>query len=205
MATDLGRGVSTVYDNEGYDYDMVVFQKGKPPLDAELNLAQELQNLIARRNFNTLPSGWVTTHPYYADKSLGTGYPNKFYTQNPTGAKPEYAIVNGQVLYVTNTASTIDNANLIDLGTPPTSGNVVNGVFLETWRALLDPSTNLTNGVPVKPGAAVIVDTFNDMFMYDSNNGWICGTNGLILKTTDGGNSWAVMSIDTKRNLNALH
>jgi photosystem II stability/assembly factor-like uncharacterized protein len=205
MATDLGHGVSTVYDNDGYNYDLVVFQKGKPPLDAELNLAQELQNLIGRRNLNSLPSGWITTYPFHANKSLGANYPNKFFTQVPLNAKPEYALVNGQVLYVTNTASTTDNANLIDLGTPPASGNTVNGVFLEMWRALLDPNTNLTNGVPVKPGAAVIVDTFNDMYMYDSNNGWICGTNGLILKTTDGGNSWAVMAIDTKRNLNALH
>jgi photosystem II stability/assembly factor-like uncharacterized protein len=205
MATDLGRGVSTVYDNEGYNYDLVVFQKGKPPLDAELNLAQELQNLIARRNLSTLSSGWLTTYPYYADKSLGASYPNKFYTQNPSGAKPEYALVNGQVLYVTNTASTSDNANIIDLGTPPTSGNTVNGVFLEVWRALLDPNSNLTNGVPVKPSAAVVVDTFNDMYMYDESTGWICGTNGLILKTSDSGSTWAVMAIDTKRPLNALY
>lgn len=205
MATDLGRGVSTVYDNDGYNYDMVVFQKGKPPLDAELNLAQELQNLIAQKNLKTLPSGWLTLYPYHADRSLGTNYPNKFFTQNPSGAKPEFALVNGQVLYITNTASTSNNANLIDLGTPPTSGNVVNGVFLEMWRALLDPNTSLTNGVPVKPEAAQVVDTLNGMCMVDENNGWICGTNGLILKTADGGNSWAVMSIDTKRPLSAIH
>jgi photosystem II stability/assembly factor-like uncharacterized protein len=183
---------------------MVVFQKGKPPLDAELNLAQELQNLIARRNLRTLPSGWLTLYPYHADRSLGTSYPNKFFTQNPSGAKPEFALVNGQVLYVTNTSSTSDNANLIDLGTPPASGNLVNGVFLEMWRALLDPNTNLTNGVPVKPDPALVVDTLNSMQMIDNNIGWICGTNGLILKTADGGNSWMVMAIDTKRPLNAI-
>lgn len=205
MATDLGKGVSTVYDDNGYNYDMVVFQKGKPPLDAELNLAQELQNLIANRNMRSLPSGWLSLYPLYADRSLGTQYPNKFFTQNPSGAKPEFALVNGQVLYVTNTNDSADNANLINLGTPPSSGNVVNGVFLEMWRALLDPNTNLTNGVPVKPDPATVVDTFNGIYMIDSKNGWVCGENGLILKTTTGGSSWAVMSIDTKRNLNSIH
>jgi photosystem II stability/assembly factor-like uncharacterized protein len=205
MATDLGTGVSTVYDNEGYNYDLVVFQKGKPPLDSELNLAQELQNLIAKRNLRSLPSGWLSHYELYADRSLGTKYPNKFYTQNPNGAKPEFALVNGQIVYVANTNSTSDNANLIDLGTPPATGNVVNGVFLEVWRALLDPNTNYTNGVAVKPDPALVVDSLNDMYMIDSNNGWICGTNGLILRTTTGGSSWAVMSIETKRNLNAVH
>jgi hypothetical protein len=37
MAHDLGPDVSFTYEEEGYGYDTVVFQKGKPPLDSELN------------------------------------------------------------------------------------------------------------------------------------------------------------------------
>ena len=62
MATDLGKGVSLAYDTDGYNYDMVVFQKGKPPLDAELNLAQELQNITAGKNLKSLPSGWLSLY-----------------------------------------------------------------------------------------------------------------------------------------------
>jgi len=204
MTTNLGSGVSYVNDDQGYNYDMVVFQKGKPPLDSELNLAQELQNIIAQRNLRSLPSGWLTLYPPYANRSLAPSttstLANKFYTQNPTGAKPEFALVNGQVVYVTNTASTSDNANLIDLGAPPSTGNRVNGVFLEAWRALLDPSNNLN-----KPDPTTVIDTFNEMYMLDSNNGWLCGTNGLILRTSNGGVTWPVISIDTKRQLNGIH
>jgi photosystem II stability/assembly factor-like uncharacterized protein len=201
---DLGKGVSYVYDGEGYNYDMVVFQKGKPPLDSELNLAQELQNIIGQRNLKSMSSGWLSIYPPYADKSLAltssSDLVNKFYTQNPTDALPEYALINGQVMYVTNTGTTTDNANLIDLGTPPISGNRVNGVFLEMWRALITPS--LLNN---KPLPASVVDTFNDVYMIDENHGWICGTNGLILVTTNGGVSWPVVPVDTKRNLNGIH
>ena len=201
---DLGGGVSYVYDSEGYNYDMVVFQKGKPPLDSELNLAQELQNIIAQRNLRTLPSGWLSFYPPYADRSLAPSATsvlrNKFYTQNPTGAKPEFALVNGYPIYVTNTAAAGDNANLIDLLDPPATGNRVNGVFLEAWRALIDPSTSLN-----KPLPATIIDTFFDIYMYNENYGWICGDNGLILKTTTGGATWPVMPVDTKRALNGIH
>jgi len=204
MATNLGSGVSYVPEDQGYNYDMVVFQKGKPPLDSELNLAQELQNIIAQRNLRSLSSGWLSAYTPYADRSLApsTTSPlaNKFYTQNPLGAKPEFALVNGQVVYVTNTASEDPNSNLIDLGVPPTTGNRVNGVFLEVWRALLDPSNSIN-----KPDPATIIDTLNEMFMIDATHGWICGTNGLILRTTDGGLNWPVIPIDTKRQLNGIH
>lgn len=201
---DLGKGVSYVYDSEGYNYDMVVFQKGKPPLDSELNLAQELQNIIGQRNLRSLPSGWLSISSPYADKSLAltssSALVNKFYTQNPTNANPEYALINGQVVHVTNTGTTTDNANLIDLGTPPISGNRVNGVFLEMWRALITPS--LANN---KPLPASVIDTFNDIYMLDENHGWVCGTNGLILVTTNGGVSWPIVPVDTKRSLNGIH
>lgn len=201
---DLGKGVSYVYDAEGYNYDMVVFQKGKPPLDSELNLSQELQNLITQRNLRSLPSGWLSSYPFYADQALAPSstseLKNKFYTQNPSGAKPEFALVNGMLVYVTNTNGAGDNANLIDVGTPPITGNRVDGVILEVWRALLDPMTS-TN----KPIATTFIDSFNGIYAYDLNHAWICGTNGLILATVNGGETWPVMPIDTKRSLNGIH
>jgi len=76
MSENLGTGVSYVYDSEGYNNVMVVFQKGKPPLDSELNLAQEQQRLLARRQLDTLPSGWLSIRPPYTSSILL----NEFYT-----------------------------------------------------------------------------------------------------------------------------
>jgi photosystem II stability/assembly factor-like uncharacterized protein len=202
MANNLGTGVSYVYDEEGYNYDTVVFQKGKPPLDSELNLSQDLINGLRGKQTISLPSGWVSYYPLYTNMALENG----FYTQNPTGAKPEYALVNGNVIHFTNTGSPQDanagkqdNANFVDLGTPPVNGNIVDGVILEVWRALLSPSSS-TN----KPDPTTVIDGLSSIFMYDSNNGWICGNNGLVLGTTNGGQTWSVLFIDTKRNLNGI-
>ena len=195
MSDNLGTGVSYVYNEQGYNYDTVVFQKGKPPLDSELNFVQQIQNLINQKQLSHLPSGWLSFYPFYTDKSLS----NSFYTQNPTGALPEYAVVNGNVIYLTNTDTQITNGNLITISTPPSTGNRVEGIFLEVWKALLDPATN-TN----KPNPIAIIDSLNDLFMYDSNNGWLCGDNGLILNTPNGGQTWNIQSVDTKRNINGI-
>lgn len=195
MAQDLGNAVSYVYDDEGYNYDLVVFEKQKPILDSEVNLVQQLQNQINRRQMTTMPSGWVSLYPIHTDKALA----NQFYTQDPSSPKPEYALVNGQVVYVTNTSTTADNLNIIDLGDAPTTGNLVNGVFLEVWRALLDPNTNIN-----KPDPASIIDTLYGITMYDSNNGWACGQNGLILNTQNGGRTWTVQLVNTTRDLHGI-
>jgi photosystem II stability/assembly factor-like uncharacterized protein len=195
MANDLGTGVSYVYENEGYGYDMLVFQKAKPPLDSELNLEQDLINGARARQMVLWPSGWASFYPIHTDRSLSNG----FYTQDPTAAKPEYAVVNGNVIHFTGTNSQADNVNLLDLGLPPDTGNVVDGVVLESWRALISPSSNAN-----KPASASVVDSLNSVFTFDGTYNWICGDNGLILGTTNGGQSWLVQPIDTKRDLNGI-
>jgi hypothetical protein len=196
---NLGTGVSYVYDDQGYAYDTVVYQKGKPPLDSELNLSQTLGNDLRNRQKADLPSGWLSMYLVYTDKALV----NSFWTQNPTGAKPEYALVNGNIINVTNTApSSFDqypNTNYIQLETPPTSGNVIDGVILEVWRALLAPNSS-TN----KPSPTTVIDSLKGIYMMDTNNGWICGENGLVLGTQNGGQTWSILPIDTKFNLNGL-
>ena len=196
---NLGSGVSYVFEPSGFNYDEVVFQKGKPPIDSEMNLIQELQNAVGQRNLSGLPSGWITLYPYYT----GSAPANSFYTQNPAAAKPEFALVNGKVILVTGTNTSEENTNLIDLGSPPATGNRVNGVFLEMWRILLDPNT--VGNPAAKPDPSTVIDTFRNIFMFDANNGWVCGDNGLILGTQNGGASWIVQPIDTLRQLNGLN
>ena len=201
MAINLGTGVSKVVEDSGYSYDMVVFQKGKPILDTELNLVQQLQNGIDQKKLAYMASGWLTCYPFKTDI---VGLINRFYTQDPVNPKPELALVNGMVVHVTSTndlpATIADNLNMIDLGHAPVTSVVINGVFLEVWRALLDPDTSVN-----KPGAATQIDGLRGIYMFNSNLGWSCGENGLILGTTNGGVTWNVKNSGTKNRLNGIN
>jgi len=196
MAENFGSGVSYVFDDDKYNYDTVIFQKEYPPLDSELNLVQQLQNIINRRSLYHLPSGWLTFRDFYTSSSLS----NKFYTQNPSTAIPEYALINGHVIHVTNTGTSEDNSNLINMSDPPSSGSRISGVYLEAWRALLDPNTD-TN----KPSPETVIDALIDIAVYNENVAWTVGENGLILYTDNGGRSWNAQVIDTKYKLNAVN
>ena len=195
MADNLGTGVSYVDQVNGYAYDTVVFQKGKPPLDTELNAIQQVQNLLNQRGRYNLPSGWLSFKPYYLNPQLL----NSFYTQDPSTAVPEYALVNGEVLYVTNTATATNNTNLIELGAPPLTGNQVNGVYLEVWRALLSPTSSVN-----RPAPETIIDSLYDISVVDKNTAWAVGENGLILATPDAGQTWSIQTINTKNSLNGV-
>jgi len=189
MAKNLGNGVSAVYDGEGYAYDKVVFQKGNPPLDAELNLAQELQEILTRSSTMHLPSGWLSYRSPFCSSSI----PNGFYTQDPTGAKPEVALVNGWPVYVTNTGTSISHVNKVDFsGSALRSGSRTDGVFLEVWRALISPYDG--DNTQSKPQPAVKVADLQSIEMYDENTGWAVGENGVVLKTVDGGLNWVSVS-----------
>ena len=195
MPENLGSGVSYVYEADGYAYDTVVINKGKPVMDSELNYMQQLQHVIDRRQLSFLPSGWMAFEPVYTSTSLE----NSFYTQNPTGAIPEFALVNGMVIHVTNTQTSDDNANLVELGDPPGTGNEVNGIFLEVWRALIDPDSSDN-----KPDPTTAIDALLGLYVNDANHAWAVGENGLIIGTTNAGQTWNVQLIDTKRQLNGI-
>ena len=174
MAENLGTDVSFVDESAGYNYDKVVFQKQKPPLDTEMNLAQEIQNELAKRHIKGLPSGWLNIKSLYTSSLLS----NFMYTQDPDTAVPEYTLVNGMVLYVTNTETSDANANKINLEDPPSTGNIINGVILEVWRALLDTETDDN-----RPDSVVTIDSLMAIDAVTENNAWAVGENGLILVT----------------------
>ena len=189
MAKNLGSGVSTVYEGEGYAYDKVVYQQGKPPLDAENNLAQELQEILSRKSTSHLSSGWLSYRPYYCSNEISNG----FYTQDPTGAKPEMALVNGWPVYVTNTNTPMRHVNKVDLSDSILrSGARTDGVFLEVWRALLSPYDGTE--AQSKPQPAVKVADLYSVHMHDESTGWAVGDNGVVLKTSDGGVNWVTVS-----------
>ena len=195
MAENLGTGVSYVSDSAGYAYDTVVFQKGKPPLDTELNLLQDIRRELSARDLNSMPSGWLTFRPYKTSPLLSS----QFYSQDPTVPIPEFALVNGMPVFITNTGTQQNNVNIIDLGTPPPTGNEVNGVYLEVWRALLNTSSDQN-----RPSSTTIIDSINDLDAADANIAWAIGENGLILATTNAGATWTIQPISSKRNLNGV-
>jgi photosystem II stability/assembly factor-like uncharacterized protein len=202
---NFGTGVSYVYDEDGYNYERVVFQKGKPPFDSEFNAAQGYESLLRGRQLADLPSGWMTIYPFYTDPTITNG----FYTQDTDNALPEYALVNGNVLHVTSTGTTttntLPNTNLIQLEAPPASGNVVDGVILECWKALLYADSTMSGTAIVKPPVANVNDSFNGLHMVDATTGWICGENGLLLKTEDSGTVWGSIAINTTTTLNSIY
>ena len=199
MAKNLGDGVSLTYEGEGYAFDKVVFQQGKPPLDAELNLAQELQEILTQRSTAHLPSGWLSFRPPYCSGDITNG----FYTQDPDGSKPEVALVNGWPVYVTNTNTPLRHVNKVDLSdTILRSGSRTDGVFLEVWRAVLSPYDG--DDTLVKPQPVVKVSDLKSVDMYDENLGWAIGENGVILKTIDGGVNWISVSAPVNAYFNRV-
>lgn len=195
MSENFGTGVSFVSDPSNYNYDTVVFQKGKPPLDTELNLLQQIQNDLAHRRLENIASGWLSFRHHYTSPLLN----NSFYTQEPTTATPEYALVNGMPVFVTNTATSEANANLINLPGAPLSGSQVNGVFLEVWRALLSPMVSDN-----KPDPVMAIDSLMGVHAISKNVAWGVGENGLILHTENAGETWNVQIVDTKQVLRSV-
>jgi photosystem II stability/assembly factor-like uncharacterized protein len=182
MALNLGPDVSNVYESLGYNFDKVVFQKGKPILDSELNLLQDIQETLTQQSTAHLPSGWLSYRPIYTSSTLSEA----FYTQDPEGSKPEVALVNGWPIYVTNTRTPLTHVNKIDLSQNDLrSGSRVDGVFLEVWRSLIIPNDD-TN----KPIAITKMSDIRGVYMYDENRGWAVGDNNVILRTLNGGTTW---------------
>ena len=197
MAINHGENISTSYEGLGYAFDKVVFQDGKPTLDHELNTAQELQEIITRKSTANLPSGWLSYRPVYTSSDLD----NSFYTQDPNGAKPEVAMVNGWPIYVTNTNTPLRHVNSIVFDDSIRSGARVDGVFLEVWRSVVSPQGNtieVVEGVS-KPQPISKVSTLKSIWMYNENIGWSVGETGTILKTIDGGLNW--VSVETPVNI----
>jgi len=196
MAINHGEDISTSYEGLGYAFDKVVFQEGKPVLDSELNSSQEFQEILTRKSTAHIPSGWLSYRSPFASSSLE----NKFYSQDPDGAKPEVAMVNGWPIYVTNTNTPIRHVNSINFDDLVRSGARVDGVFLEVWRSVVSSQSDSGDSVVgvSKPQPVTKVSTLNGVWMHNENIGWAVGDTGTILKTIDGGLNW--VSIETPVN-----
>ena len=150
-------------DPTNYAWDSVIYQAGRPMLDSELNLTQDILN-----KKNTLPSGMISYQGQddtvgsfsFEDPYVG-GVLNANFTANSFVINPFKAMVNGMVIDVRNTDAT-DGTNKITLAVPGTGagpGTRGDFVFLEVWRREVTPA--MQSKSRVKLISAIPNDTFD--------------------------------------------
>ena len=163
---DFGTGVSRPMDATKRQFAAVVWQKGKPPLDAELNLMSQMEWENVRQTVrNLMPSGFLTDPTRsFADYQFNPLWANRFRLGNPrepTGflesAEKDavvWANVNGWVIPVvgTNVEAEGELFNVIDLKAPPETDSRVDFVFLEVWQTRIDPNPSTAR----KPSASTL-------------------------------------------------
>ena len=167
MSDNFGTGVSRVLDPKQSGFSQVLWQQGKPPLDSELNLMQQLdsdwrQQIVTR---NT-PSGWLgnETNPS-KDFITNPNWSNWFqFGQQRDSEKRSimWASVNGWLIPVTGTKTgtppgspnNTDTWNKITLDPPPSNSGDFRAdfVFLEVWQARIPPTPSTSN----KPSSSAI-------------------------------------------------
>lgn len=159
MADFLGPGVSRVLVAEATQYLETIWQQGKPPTDAELNLMQQLSfGAIESAVLRGCPSGFLGSETNS----------QRAFTTNPQwsnffrfGNSVMWANVNGMLVPVTGTRTgappgspnASDLSNIIVLDPPPGSAgsNRVDFVFLEVWRARV-----IANSATNKPAVSSV-------------------------------------------------
>ena len=124
----------------------IVYQSGKPVLDSELNLQQELksqQGELSKSGFllNRSDMNPLRDFTFSPPRVLGGVDPNPTYV-NSFAMRNLYAVVAGMQIRVADTAST-DGENLIDLEDASVGGGGIKRsdfVFLEVWKAQVEPA-----------------------------------------------------------------
>ena len=164
---NLGPGVSRVLNPDGTEFVEVIWQQGRPPLDAEFNLMQEVASGLNRRLvLRGTPSGWLGNETNLSEDFVtNSAWSNWFqFGRQKTGEQKSimWAVVNGWMIPVMGTRTgtppgTPDDTNTwnrVVLDPPPAnSGDFrIDFVFLEAWLARVAPSPSTLN----KPSASAI-------------------------------------------------
>lgn len=162
MVDKFGSGVSRVLDPKQAQFTQVIWQQGKPPLDSELNLMQQLDSDWRQQiTMRGTPSGWlgneVNTSKDFVTNPLWSNWFQ--FGRQRSGEKRSimFAVVNGWVIPVTGTKTgtppgspnNVDVFNKVTLDPPPANSGDFRSdfVFLEVWQARV-PSTPSTLNKP---------------------------------------------------------
>lgn len=167
MADNLGPGVSRVLQSAGTQYIETIWQQGKPPCDSDLNLLQTLASDATRiAVLRGMPSGFLGNETNSSAAFLTNSTWSNWFKFGPQRTGEQQAImwanVNGWVVPVTGTRTgtppgspnDVDTTNIIALDPPPANSgdNRIDFVFLEVWKARIQPNPSTTN----KPAASAI-------------------------------------------------
>lgn len=150
MTDNFGSGVSLTLNALMRQFQAIVFQEGKPPLDSELNLLSQVHSERIRETVSSLmPSGFLfNPNKNKDDYECLKEVSNVFYLgktrPNETNA-PIVANVNGWFLPIAGTDNSVDLRNLVKLNPPPLVGTRTDLVFLEVWRSLISPNPATAN------------------------------------------------------------
>ncbi len=168
MSNNYGSGVSRVLDPTARQFLDVIWQEGKPPTDAELNLIADIANSsLQTLSIRNCPSGWLGNETNSgSDFQTSSTYSNWFtfgrqYTTSER-ASMMWAVVNGWLIPVSGTRTgappgspnDTTTTNVIALDPPPSSAGDfrTDSVFLEVWMARLPPNPSTQN----KPASSAI-------------------------------------------------
>lgn len=165
MAQDFGTGVSRVLDPNSAALLQVIWQEGKPPTDAELNLNQQLatdhRQLAVLRG---MPSGWlgndINMSESFVTNPIWSNWFRFGQQRSNEQASIEWAAVNGWLVPVTGTMTgtppgapnDASTWNRVTLDPPPSASgdSRIDYMFLEVWMAKVAPNPSATN----KPSAS---------------------------------------------------
>lgn len=164
--SDFGSGVSRTLSPQDRAFAAVIWQKGKPPLDSELNLMAQVDwERFSQYVRTVMPSGFFLD-PTRADNDFrfNPNWVNHFHLGNPRGmsgvldadeTQPVvWANVNGWIVPVAGTDITTNEGvhNVVKLFPPPESDDRIDFVFLEVWQASVQPNPSTLN----KPTASEV-------------------------------------------------
>ena len=144
MTKNLGPSISAYNDPEGRAWETVVFQAGKPVLDRELNLSEDIDGGAAQAALReAMPSGWLS-EDFLNTSSATSAIFTPTTTPNTISIPRSRAHLNGWLIDVSYTENSAGGPeNLVDLGPGPGTGLRTDLVILEAWRCLIsaDPGT----------------------------------------------------------------
>jgi len=162
---DYGSGVSRTLDAYRRQFRHVVWQKGRPPLDSELSLQDDISSEMSKELVSTmLPSGFFmdptrTVQDYQTDplwaNQIKLGNPRVPFGSGEAAEQDPvlWANVNGWVIPVCGSTTVEgDLANIIKLYPPPESDTRIDFIFLEAWATRVDANPSTVN----KPSASTI-------------------------------------------------
>jgi len=160
MSNNYGPGTSRVLSPVARQFLDVIWQQGKPPLDSELTLLQDLaSNWRQIMTLRGTPSGWLGNETNNSSEFITNPTWSNWWRfgRQRTGESQavEWAVVNGWLIPVTGTLTgtppgspdNTDTYNVIAMNPPPNNAGTsrIDFVFLEAWLARVPPNPSTLN------------------------------------------------------------